>query len=178
MIPKLKKYSFFAACSRVFNITESAFINTVFPIILPPASHYLGAFGTCTRQSAHGAQTKKRTDFSIPFFNPCWFLYKFNFSFCSKATISERNGDERCRRNDPPQAENPAGRILILCKNNFCIISINLNWDFIYSKGFNNCYILLSNISQSLENTKFIAGELSLIVSLALYRPTSVYELW
>ena len=54
----------------------------------------------------------------------------------------------------------------------------NLNWDFIYSKGFNNCYILLSNISQSLENTKFIAGELSLIVSLALYRPTSVYELW
>ena len=37
--------------------------------------------------------------------------------------------------------------------------------------------ILLSNISQSLENTKFIAGELSLIVSLALYRPTSVYEL-
>ena len=55
---------------------------------------------------------------------------------------------------------------------------INWNWDFIYSKGFNNCYILLSNISQSLENTKFIAGELSLIVSLALYRPTSVYELW
>ena len=54
----------------------------------------------------------------------------------------------------------------------------NMNWDFIYSKGFNNCYILLSNISQSLENTKFIAGELSLIVSLALYRPTSVYELW
>ena len=46
-----------------------------------------------------------------------------------------------------------------------------------YSKGFNNCYILLSNISQSLENTKFVAGELSLIVSLALYRPTSVYEL-
>ena len=27
--------------------------------------------------------------------------------------------------------------------------------------GFNNCYILLSNISQALENTKFIAGELS-----------------
>ena len=37
--------------------------------------------------------------------------------------------------------------------------------------------ILLSNISQSLENTKFVAGELSLIVSLVLYRPTSVYEL-
>ena len=25
-----------------------------------------------------------------------------------------------------------------------------------YSKEFNNCYILLSNISQALENTKFI----------------------
>ena len=42
--------------------------------------------------------------------------------------------------------------------------SANLNWDFVYSKGFNNCYILLSNISQVLENTKFIAGDLSLIV--------------
>ena len=46
-----------------------------------------------------------------------------------------------------------------------------------YSKEFNNCYILLSNISQALENTNFIAGELSLIVSLVLYCPTSVYEL-
>ncbi len=46
-----------------------------------------------------------------------------------------------------------------------------------YSKGFNNCYILLSNISQAFENTKFIAGELSLIVSLVLYCPISVYEL-
>ena len=46
-----------------------------------------------------------------------------------------------------------------------------------YSKGFNNCYILLSNISKAFENTKFGAGELSLIVSLVLYRPTSVYEL-
>ena len=34
---------------------------------------------------------KKGTDFSIPFFSPCWFLYKFNFSFRSKATISERS---------------------------------------------------------------------------------------
>ncbi len=50
-------------------------------------------------------------------------------------------------------------------------------YDFMYSKEFNNCYILLSNISQALENTKFIAGELSLIVSLVLYCPTSVYEL-
>ena len=41
----------------------------------------------------------------------------------------------------------------------------------------NNCYILLLNSLQTLENTGFIAGELSLIVSLALYRPTSVYEL-
>ena len=31
--------------------------------------------------------------------------------------------------------------------------------------------------SQALENTKFIAGELSLIVSLVLYCPMSVYEL-
>ena len=38
-----------------------------------------------------------------------------------------------------------------------------------YSKGFNNCYILLSNISQAFENTKFGAGELSLIFSLVLY---------
>ena len=37
-----------------------------------------------------------------------------------------------------------------------------------YSKGFNNCYILLSNISQAFENTKFGAGELSLISFFAL----------
>ena len=41
----------------------------------------------------------------------------------------------------------------------------------------NNCYILLLNSLQTLENTGFIAGELSLIVSLVLYRPVSVYEL-
>jgi len=35
----------------------------------------------------------------------------------------------------------------------------------------NNCYILLSNSPQSLENTGFVAGELSLIVSLVLYLP-------
>ena len=40
-----------------------------------------------------------------------------------------------------------------------------------------NCYILLLNSSQALENTEFIAGELSLIVSLVLYRPISIYEL-
>ena len=40
-----------------------------------------------------------------------------------------------------------------------------------------NCYILLLNSLQTPENTGFIAGELSLIVSLVLYRPVSVYEL-
>ena len=44
-------------------------------------------------------------------------------------------------------------------------------------KEFNNCYILLSNISQSLENTKFIAGELSLRLSLMLYLPIWIYGL-
>ena len=71
--------------------------------------------------------------------------------------------------------ESPEGSIFV---NSDFLNSTNWNWDFIYSKKFNNCYILLSNISQSLENTKFVAGELSLIVSLVLYRPTSVYELW
>jgi len=37
---------------------------------------------------------------------------------------------------------------------------------------------MLLNSPQALENTGFVAGELSLIVSLVLYRPTSVYELW
>ena len=36
---------------------------------------------------------------------------------------------------------------------------------------------MLLNSPQTLENTGFIAGELSLIVSLVLYRPVSVYEL-
>ena len=52
------------------------------------------------------------------------------------------------------------------------------DWDFTYFKGFNICYILLLNSPQALENTGFIAGELSIIVSLVLYRPLSVYELW
>ena len=46
-----------------------------------------------------------------------------------------------------------------------------------YSKGFNNCYILLSNISESLENTKFVAGDLSLRLSLMLYLPIWIYGL-
>ena len=53
-----------------------------------------------------------------------------------------------------------------------------INWDFTCFKRFNNCYILLLNSPQTLENTEFVAGEISLIVSLVLYRPTSVYELW
>ena len=36
---------------------------------------------------------------------------------------------------------------------------------------------MLLNSPQTLENTGFIAGELSLIVSLVLYHCTSVYEL-
>ena len=41
----------------------------------------------------------------------------------------------------------------------------------------NNCYILLLNSPQTIDNTGFVAGELSLIFSLVLYRPISVYEL-
>ena len=44
-------------------------------------------------------------------------------------------------------------------------------------KRFNNCYILLSNFSQTIENTKFVTGVLSLIYSLVLYRSISVYGL-
>ena len=60
----------------------------------------------------------------------------------------------------------------------YIINSSNLNWDFTCFERFNNCYILLLNSPQALENTGFIAGELFLIVSLVLYRPISVYELW
>ena len=54
----------------------------------------------------------------------------------------------------------------------------NSDWDFTCFKRFNNCYILLLNSPQTLENIGFIADELSLIVSLVLYRLISVYELW
>ena len=47
---------------------------------------------------------------------------------------------------------------------------------YILFREFNNCYILLLNSLQTLENTGFIADELSLILSLVLYRPISVYE--
>ena len=36
-------------------------------------------------------------------------------------------------------------------------------------KGIISCYSLLSKLSRTFENTKFIAGELSLIVSLVRY---------
>ncbi len=39
-----------------------------------------------------------------------------------------------------------------------------------------NCYILLLKSPPTLENTKFIADELSLKVSLVLYLPTRHYE--
>ncbi len=42
-------------------------------------------------------------------------------------------------------------------------------------KGNISCYILLINSLLTLENTKFIAGELSLIISLALYLPIGHY---
>ncbi len=44
-------------------------------------------------------------------------------------------------------------------------------------KGNISCYILLLKSLLTLENTKFIAGELSLKVSLVLYLPTGHYEL-
>ena len=59
--------------------------------------------------------------------------------------------------------------------NTICKIKNILH--FTYSKEFNNCYILLSNNSQALENTKFVAGELSLRLSLVLYLPIWVYKL-
>ena len=58
------------------------------------------------------------------------------------------------------------------------ITSSNSDWDFTCFKRFNNCYIFLLNSPQTLENTGFVTGELSLIFSLVLYRPISVYELW
>jgi hypothetical protein len=42
--------------------------------------------------------------------------------------------------------------------------------------GVGSLSILLLNSPLTLENTKFIAGELSLIVSLVLYLPIGLYE--
>ena len=44
-------------------------------------------------------------------------------------------------------------------------------------KGNISCYILLLKYPLTLKNTKFIAGELSLKISLVLYLPTGHYEL-
>ena len=53
---------------------------------------------------------------------------------------------------------------------------INSDCDLMIFKGNISCYILLLKYPPTLENTKFIAGELSLIVSLVLYLPTGHYE--
>ncbi len=48
--------------------------------------------------------------------------------------------------------------------------------DSMIFKGNISCYILLLKYPLTLENTKFIAGELSLKFSLVLYLPTGHYE--
>ena len=48
--------------------------------------------------------------------------------------------------------------------------------DLILFKGNISCYILLLKSPLTLENTKFVTGELSLIVSLVLYLPIGHYE--
>ena len=52
----------------------------------------------------------------------------------------------------------------------------NPDCDLMFFKGNISCYILLLKSRLTLENTKFIADELSLIVSLVLYLPTGHYE--
>ena len=52
----------------------------------------------------------------------------------------------------------------------------NFDCDLIIFKGNISCYILLLKSPLTLENTKFIAGELSLKVSLVLYLPIGHYE--
>ena len=53
---------------------------------------------------------------------------------------------------------------------------LNSDCDLMIFKGNISCYILLLKSSLTLENTKFIAGELSLKVSLVLYLPTRLYK--
>ena len=53
---------------------------------------------------------------------------------------------------------------------------INPSWYFTYFRKFNNCYSWLSNSSQTLENTKFVASELSLTLSLVLYSLIGFHE--
>jgi len=56
------------------------------------------------------------------------------------------------------------------------ILPSNPDCDSMIFKGNISCYILLLKYPLTLENTKFIAGELSLKVSLVLYLPTGHYE--
>ena len=56
--------------------------------------------------------------------------------------------------------------------------SVNSDWAFTCFREFNNCYILLLNSLQTPENTGFIAGEFFLRLSLMLYLPIWIYELW
>lgn len=51
------------------------------------------------------------------------------------------------------------------------------NCDLMIFKGNISCYILLIKSPLTLDNTKFVAGEPSLKVSLVLYLPTGHYEL-
>ena len=61
-------------------------------------------------------------------------------------------------------------------EENYKIEEINSSWYFTYFRKFNNCYIWLSNSSQTLENTKFVASELSLTLSLVLYSLIGFHE--
>ena len=52
----------------------------------------------------------------------------------------------------------------------------NPDCDLMFFKGNISCYILLLNSLLTFENTKFIAGEISLKVSLVLYIPIGHYK--
>ena len=64
-----------------------------------------------------------------------------------------------------------------LGNKNSAVITTNSDCDLMIFKGNISCYILLLKNPLTLENTKFIAGKLSLKVSLALYLPTGHYKL-
>ncbi len=57
-----------------------------------------------------------------------------------------------------------------------CPMLSTCDCDLMIFKGNISCYILLLKSPLTLENTKFVAGELSLIVSLVLYLSTRHYE--
>ena len=60
--------------------------------------------------------------------------------------------------------------------NKVASTSLYCSWYFTYFRKFNNCYIWLSNSSQTLENAEFVASELTLTLSLMLYSPVGFYE--